>query len=421
MGGLTTFDPSDGSVRSFDASDGIPDVRSGARVTPCLRSGELVFGAGTGILVFHPDSVKTLDYVPPVVITSIRLLNNVLPLNTSPDLLREVVFSHDENVFSVEYTALSYDKSSYNQYAYRLEGFDRDWVYCGNRQEATYTNLDPGSYTFRVKGSNHDGVWNEAGTSLAVVVRPAYWQTWWFRSLLFLLLVGLVGSGVGYAERTRANRRIEKLEHERAMERERARISQDMHDEVGSSLSEISILSELVKQDLRNPEAAAARAQQISDRSGDVIQNIGEIIWALNPKNDPVESLIAYLRRYAVRYLGLACIRCTFLAPEEIQAYHLTSAVRRNVFLVVKEALHNIVKHSAASEVTISLKIPDSTMEIRIQDNGKGFVPEESAEAGNGLSSMKKRAADIGGTVVIESQTGCGTTVVLSVSMPGPV
>jgi ligand-binding sensor domain-containing protein/signal transduction histidine kinase len=412
---ISMFDPASGRLRTFDESDGISGDGIIGRSHTIMNTGELVFGTNTGIVVFHPDSLLELKYVPPVVITGIDKFNRPIRLATSPDLEREITFEHDENVFSIRYAALSYDMPEYNQYAYRLEGFDKDWVYCGNRQEATYTNLDPGTYTFRVKGSNHDGVWNEAGTSLNVVIRPAYWQTWWFRGLVIVVVLGLVGSGVGFAERMRANRKIEKLERAHALERERARISQDMHDEVGASLSEISILSELVKRDLPRPEQAAARAQEISDRSGEVIQNIGEIIWALNPKNDPVESLIAYLRRYAGRYLELASIRCTFVAPDEVPAYHLTSVVRRNVFLFVKEALHNVVKHAAASEVRVDVETHEKTLVIRLQDNGKGFVPEDAGDTGNGLSSMRKRAADIDATIDIQSQPGCGTTVVMTV------
>jgi ligand-binding sensor domain-containing protein/signal transduction histidine kinase len=415
-GKLSVFNPADSTYREFGPSDGLEGawVRSvGNRAK--LQSGEFVFGTSNGILVFDPNSVRTLAYVPSIVITGVRMFNRPGPLRFSPGLLREITLAHEENVFTLEYAALSYDMPQYNQYAYRLEGFDKKWIYCGNRQEATYTNLDPGTYTFHVKGSNHDGVWNEAGTSLVVVVRPAYWQTWWFRGLLLLALIGSVATVVGYIERTKASRRIEQLERERAVERERARISQDMHDEVGASLSEISILSELVKRDLPRREQAAARAQEISDRSGEVIENIGEIIWALNPKNDPVESLIAYLRRYAGRYLELACIRCTFVAPVEVPAYHLTSAVRRNVFLVVKEALHNVVKHAAATEVRVDVETHEKTLVIRLQDNGKGFVPEDAGDTGNGLSSMRKRAADIDATIDIQSQPGCGTTVVLTV------
>jgi signal transduction histidine kinase len=361
--------------------------------------------------------VKTLTYVPPVVITGINRFNEPVNLSTSPELLREMTFKHQENVFTIEYAALSYDMSEYNQYAYKLEGFDKDWVYCGNRQEATYTNLEPGTYTFRVKGSNNDGIWNENGTSIAVTITPPFWKTWWFRVSGFLAILLSVGGTIRYVEMKRLNRKIEQLEMERALERERTRISQDMHDEVGSSLSEISILSELAKRDLRKPEEAVARIQEISDRSGEVIGNIGEIIWAINPKNDPVENFVSYLRRYSTHYLGLANIRCTFSVADDIPDFTFSSVIRRNVFLVAKEALHNVVKHSAASEAKINIGFTGKAMEIRIEDNGKGFVPEEKYGSGNGLTSMKQRLDDIGARFTLESRPGCGAKVLIGIGV----
>jgi signal transduction histidine kinase len=188
-----------------------------------------------------------------------------------------------------------------------------------------------------------------------------------------------------------------------------------MHDEVGSSLSEISILSELARKDLGRPENAAVRMQEISDRSGQIIENIGEIIWAINPNNDPVENLISYLRRYAVHYLDLAGIPVSFSVQETVPPFTFSSAVRRNIFLVVKEVLHNVVKHSAASQVTIRVEFIDAGVEFAIEDNGKGFLPEEWHGSGNGLLNMKKRLEEIGATVAIQSHPGCGAKVHLFV------
>jgi signal transduction histidine kinase/ligand-binding sensor domain-containing protein len=413
--GIAMFSPSDGSFRAFDQSDGIErvDVQSLGSSCTTMADGEMLFGTANGILVFHPDQVGALRYVPPVVITGIRRSNKPVRLVTSSDLLREITFEHDENVFTVQYAALSYDMPEFNEYAYRLAGFDKDWIYCGNKQEATYTNLDPGRYTFYVKGSNHDGVWNEAGTSLAIVIRPAYWQTWWFRGLFFLALIGSIATVVGYVERTRANRKIERLEKGRAVEQERARISQDMHDEVGSSLSEIAILSELAR---KKPGEAETRMKEISERCAEVIDNVSEIVWAMNSRNDNLDSLVAYLRRYAVKYLNLAGIPCRFISPETVPPTPLPAEVRRNIFLVVKEALHNIVKHSGATEVSITVTSEDSRTEIAIQDNGRGFAPESLTAKGNGLDNMRKRVADIGGNFTLQSAPQTGTRI--SIGLP---
>jgi signal transduction histidine kinase len=290
-------------------------------------------------------------------------------------------------------------------------------VYAGTKRTATYTNLDGGSYIFRVKGSNNDGIWNEKGTSIAVIVTPPFWKTWWFRVFGFVAILLSVGGSIRYVEMKKLKKRIELLENERALERERTRISQDMHDEVGSSLSEIAILSELAK---KKPEESEAHIQEISDLASEVIDNVSEIVWAMNPRNDTLDNLVAHLRRYAVKYLNLSQIRCSFDAPENVPPHHLTAELRRNLFLVVKEALHNIVKHAHAREVSVTVKLVDRSLEIQIGDNGKGFDLEELAESGNGLGNMNKRMADIGGVLTMTSRPDHGTRVAMRVPVISP-
>ena len=249
--GLSKFDPTNGSVRNYDASDGV-------KIGPCdfptgykNRKGEMFFGGSNGMVRFHPDSIKDNPYVPPIVITAFKKFDKLVPLDSAISEKHSIEMSYKENVFSFEFVALNYTSSEKNQYAYKLEGFDDDWIYCGTRRYATYTNLDGGSYIFRVKGSNNDGVWNEEGTSIAVIITPPFWTDdgGSGRLVLLPLLVSLGGS-IRYVEMKKLKRRIERLEQERALERERTRISQDMHDEVGASLTEIAILSELARKEM---------------------------------------------------------------------------------------------------------------------------------------------------------------------------
>ena len=208
------------------------------------------------------------------------------------------------------------------------------------------------------------------------------------------------------------------LEQRQALERERVRISEDMHDEVGASLTEIAILSELAKKSLDKPGEAGTHVQQISDRAAEVIDNIGEIIWAINPKNDSLDNVVAHIRHHTVQYLKLTPMKCTFVVPDGIPSFHLSAEVRRNLFLVVKEAIHNIVKHSRALEVSITISITGGTLEILIEDNGKGFTVGKRLQSGDGLENMDKRIADIGGTFRVESAPGDGTRVAIEVPMP---
>ena len=414
---ISRFEPNTKRFTRHGMKDILPGIRFSAGC--CLRSevGEMYFGGHGGFIMFHPDSIAENEYVPPVAITGFKKFDATAPLDTTVSEKKMIELSYTDNVFSFEFSALNFRHPEENQYAYKLEGHDNDWTYCGNQQYARYMNVEPGKYTFRVKGSNNDGVWNEEGTSIAVIISPPFWRTGWFTALFWLAVAGSIGGAARYVERRRLTKRIEQLEHERALERERARISEDMHDEVGASLSEIAILSELAK---KKPEESIGHVEEISERAAEVIDNVSEIVWALNPKNDTLDNLVAHVRQYAVRYMGLAHVACTFTMPDEIPVLPLASEVRRNLFLVVKEALHNVTKHAKASAVSMRVTVLNGTLQIVIEDNGRGFTVDGDSPTGNGLGNMKKRMADIGGMCTVTSEPNRGTRVSMEIVMPPP-
>jgi signal transduction histidine kinase len=201
------------------------------------------------------------------------------------------------------------------------------------------------------------------------------------------------------------------------LERERARISQDMHDDVGASLTRISILSDLAR---RKDDVTGETKQwlgQISDTSRSVMEEMSQIIWALNPKNDTLAGLVAYLRRFAYEFLEPTTVKCAFDLPENLPDVALSVEVRRNIYLVVREALHNVMKHSGATRVNLRLRIEDFRFKIFIKDDGKGFDPGKLKFPGNGLVNMRKRMSDIGGEILIKSEPGSGTEIELIVSL----
>jgi signal transduction histidine kinase len=201
------------------------------------------------------------------------------------------------------------------------------------------------------------------------------------------------------------------LDRQLMLERERARISQDMHDDVGASLTRISMMSDLVRNMVDIREDARQWLVQISGTSREVTEEMDQIIWALNPKNDNLEGLAGYIRRFAFEYLEPTPVEWVFDFPEEMPGRALSVEVRRNVYLVVREALHNVVKHSGASEVRVSLVLNEDGFRILIKDNGRGFEPDKLEFPGNGLINMKKRMNDIGGEIVIRSKAGEGTEI----------
>lgn len=409
--GIGRFDPRERQFNRYDVADGLPSNQFS--VGCCLRSssGEMYFGGNRGFVRFHPDSIQDNPHIPPVAITGFKKFGRDVQLDSAMSEKRMIKLSYKDNAISFEFAALDYNNSGKNQFAYRLDGFNDDWVYCGTRHNATYTNLGGGTYVFRVKGSNNDGLWNEVGASIAVIVTPPFWATWWFRGFVFFAMLLSVGGSIRYVEMKKLNRKIERLEQERAVEQERLRISQDMHDEVGSALSEIAILSELVKKEINDPHNAEAHIHKISDRSREVTQSISQIVWAINPKNDPLKNLVAYIRHYAVQYFTASPIRCHCNFPETVPEVRLSAEARRNVFLAVKESLHNIVKHSSATDAVITLRQTGTNIEILIEDNGRGFLPGTRATFGNGLENMTMRLAQIKGACEVQSSPGAGTRV----------
>ncbi len=253
-------------------------------------------------------------------------------------------------------------------------------------------------------------LWHEL---VPLYIRAPWWRSGWSYGVYSLVLLIIFGLIFRYVERQRLNRRIAALEREQHIQKERNRISRDMHDEIGALLTEISILTELAR---RIPGQRDNYLDQISSLSGQVIDNMGQIIWAVNPKNDSLDNLIAYIRRYAVKTLEVAGIKVSFASPENIPPYPMSAEARRNIFLVVKEALHNTVKHSKATSVDVKIVLTEGRLSITMQDDGVGFDPGQKSEHGNGMHNMRTRIEAIGGTFRIDSAPGDGTIVRLEVT-----
>jgi signal transduction histidine kinase len=296
-----------------------------------------------------------------------------------------------------------------------MEGLEPNWVQAGIRRSAFYTHLPPGAYRFAVTARNADGVWNETGAQLAFTVAPHFWQTWWFkllsRGLLPLLVLGTVIMSV----RRRAKRKLRVVEQQRALERERGRIARDIHDELGGNLTRIVMLSESVKGCLKEPPQAATDLQEISQTARDLTLQMSEIVWAVNPEHDTLDSLANYIGKYAHDFLRASGVRCRLDMPVALPSRVLDSPVRHNVFLALKEALNNVVKHARAANVEISLRLEPEVFELRVADDGRGFDPKAPNLTGNGLGNLKHRLRETGGYCEITSHPGQGTTLRLVV------
>jgi len=417
--GITKYDPRTGKIWNYDAADGI---RYGAsiRTTGCrTRNGEMYFGGSNGFVRFHPDSIRPNANIPPVVITAFKKFGKDALLDTVISERTSITLPHDENMITFEFAALNYSSTSKNQYAYKLEGFDRDWIAVGNHRSATFTNLDGGTYVFRVRGSNNDGVWNENGTSIVLIIEPPFWKTWWFQSLFFVATLLLVGGIIRYIEISRLRRAMQALEKRRALEEERLRIAGDLHDELASNLSSIATLSGILTDTTAPPHESSERVQildRISSLSRESVESIRDIIWAIDPRNETLEDLLTRMRDMIAGLCRGRRIQLTFICPpaDDLPAANLAPDVRRNLWLLVKEACTNALKHSGCTTMSVDVRHAGGTLHIVIQDDGRGFDPS-SIVPGKGLRNMTTRAAQLHGTLEHSSEPGKGTTVRLSI------
>jgi signal transduction histidine kinase/ligand-binding sensor domain-containing protein len=436
--GLVRFDPSvaGGGVRVYDAASGVGNVEFNRNAGLRGRDGTLYFGGDRGVTYFHPSTLRDNTYRPPVLITAMHLSTREGTRTSGYVGNDTVLVAPDDYTVTFELAALSFTQPQRNRYAYRLEGFDAQWAQAGTNRVVSYTNLPPGRYVFRARASNEDGTWNVDGVSVPVIVQPWLWETLWFRVLASLAVIAAAATIAAYAQRNRSRRQLETLRHQRALDDERARISRDMHDEVGASLTEIAILSELA---VRRDDERTQRSEldKIAGRSRRMLDAIGEIIWALDPGHDQSDHLASYLREFAAGYLESAGLRAELSFATTDSASTLTSEFRRNVFLILKEALANVAKHAHANTVRVELVQHDDHLELTISDDGVGIDDQVGGTIGSafgertadsidtaadarhhGLTNMRQRASAVGASLSVEALPGGGTRVHLDAPLP---
>jgi signal transduction histidine kinase len=364
---------------------------------------------------------RTINSLPPPVVIE-NILANGRRLARAPGKDSPLVIPPGQQRFEFHFTGLSCVTPEKMQFQYRLIGWDGDWITAdNNKRVAEYSYLPPDSYTFQVRAANSDGVWNNAGASFAFTVLPHFWQTWWFYALVALLATGGVAGGVLLIARRRMRRKLEELRRQQAIERERSRIAKDIHDHLGANLTRISLLSQSAHGELENPAQAATQLDRIYSTSRELTRSMDEIVWAVNPQHDTLDSLASYLGNFAQEYLVSINIRCRLEVPLHLPHWPITAEMRHHVFLAFKEALHNIVKHSGAREVSIFLNTEAAGFTLIIRDDGAGFDPDDVPERpgrGNGLKNLRQRLEKLGGRCEVNSAPGAGTEIKFTVFIP---
>ena len=379
------------------------------------RDGRLWFATRRGVLSLDPAAQIAPPAPPPVEIVGIRHDGHRVARREAgavPAGIRKLEF---------DFSVLCLSTPQRVQARHRLDGFDTDWVISGPQHNATYPRLPPGAYTFRVIAGIGDGALNQQGDSLSFTVEPRWWQTLAFRiAAVAATLLVVAGAARGWSHR-RLRRRLERLEQESAIERERTRIAQNIHDDLGASLTRISLLT----QSAQHASPETPQFEQIYATVSDITRSMDEIVWAVNPKYDDLDSLAYYISNFAQTFLSAAGIRCRLDMPEHLPPVRLTSQLRHLLFLGCKEAMNNVVKHAGATSVTVHLGFTAEVLTVSIHDNGRGLAasrdtgaPRDRILTGHGVSSLQTRLAEAGGSCEVSDQPGPGTTVTLRIAVP---
>jgi len=385
--------------------------------------GTLYFGGKEGVTYFKPDEIITSQYIPNIVITDFQIFyDSVKPSPENPFLkksisyAKEITLTYKESVITFEFAALIFNNPKQNQYAYKLEGFDEDWVYCGTRRTATYTNLDPGEYTFRVKGSNNDGLWNEEGTSIKVIITPPWYKTVLFKGLVGLSVIGSIGSFY--------RKRIQKLNKEKtqqeeftkklieSQENERKRVAAELHDSLGQDLLIIKNKA-LVSIKKNEPDKLLEQMNEISELTSATLNDVREISYNLRPYELDRLGLTKTIESMIER--ANSSTNINFIGNIDDIDKIFTPAAEINIYRIVQESLNNVIKHSEAQEVIVSVLKKGSEIVVNISDDGKGFDIRNMKRKGFGLKGIEERVRLLNGEFKIESQLGKKTDLKINI------
>lgn len=435
--GLARMSLESGQFHHFRMADGLTSLEFEQYSFLKKRNGEFWFGSANGITCLFPEKTKAIAATAQPQITEIWV--NDLPATQlqctqtgagNPSEIQSLEFDYQHHTLTFRLVALEYSDPRNARLRYIMEGVDADTVETQQGSSVRYPAIRPGRHLLKIWAANSDGVWNPQPRTLVILVHPPYWQTWWFRILITALILGAVGFGTAFYYRYRlrvqqlelerqqreADRKQMLLENELALQRERNRIADEMHDELGGGLSTIRLASERAKKmdapdDLKN---ILARVSQISIG---LIGNMRGIIWAMDTQNDSLDSLLGYMRQYVRTFLDDNAIEAQIQMPTDCPTVSLSGQYRHHVMLTVKECLNNILKHAAASRVTVHVEIGENLV-IRIGDNGKGFDLAERLGSGKGLRTTAKRMESIHGSIEWRRNADRGMTAVLSAPIP---
>jgi ligand-binding sensor domain-containing protein/two-component sensor histidine kinase len=400
--GIDRLDVATGRFKHYTAADGVLLSISEAALQD--RDGALWFATNTGLMRLVPEPDQS-PRPPPILITGLSIAGAQQPISALGEtVVYSVELGYSRNQLQIDFVALGFSPGEGLKYQYKLEGTEQDWSTPAEHRGVNFANLAPGRYRFLVRAVNADGVMSEAPAGVSFTVLPPVWQRWWFMAIV-ALLVGLIAYGL---YRYRVRRLVE-------IERVRTRIASDLHDDIGAGLSRIAVLSEVARHEV-GTLPITDRLSDIARASRELVDSMSDIVWVINPERDQLRDLTQRMRRFASDVFTSRSIEFTFRAPDDEQQMKVGADIRRQVFLIFKESVNNIVRHSGCAQADIELKVEDSWFTLTVKDDGRGF-DYESASDGNGIANMHERARMLSAQIRVDSGEGRGTTITLRVPL----
>lgn len=405
---LDQLNPATGQIKHYTSADGLPDGRVEEAYRD--REGALWFGTTVGLARLIPKPER--ERQPPViVITGLRVAGVARPVSVLGETnIPQLDLAPTETQVSVDFLGLGASLGEELRYEYKLEGASSDWTQATERT-VNFANLSPGTYRLLVRAVNADGIYSEQPATVSIRIAAPIWRRWWFVALIALAVIGLAYVVYRY--------RVARL---LAVANMRTRIATDLHDDIGSGLSRVAILSEVVKQQTsRSAPQSEPLLTEIADSARVLVDSMRDIVWAIDPGHDDLASLIYRVRQFASDVLEPRKIKFGFPAPTELEKIKLDPDERRHLYLIFKEAINNIARHAGCSSVELRIQILNNRLAAEIRDDGRGFVmPQPGAtngRGGHGLENMRQRVASLDGRLNIESEPGSGTCLRLSVPL----
>ena len=423
--GLSKVDPVSGTFKNYGPKDGLTYNYFQLRSASKDKTGKMYLGQISGYTEFDPALIKDNPNESQIIITEISIFDRDIKPEIPARGYSQLILPYNQNMLTFKYVLLNYTNSRLNNYKYLLEGVDKDWNYVGKRRVAAYSNLPAGEYIFHVKGCNSDGVWNEQGAAVKIIILPPWWRTWWAYALYVIFSIAALFGGFRFETNRREMRhravvaelQAKTLQAQRKAEQEqmRGRIAGDLHDEIGSNLSSIIVLSETLERRLQPKGKEKQRLEQVRQIAMATAESMRDIVWFVNPMNDDMDKLLAKMRETANTMLSQVKLRFDIKRPDD--AWQGDLNFRRNLFMFYKEALQNVLRHAQATDVLISIRQNKQMFRLEIQDDGVGF-DVKTQFSGNGLKNFERRAAEMKASFRLKSKLGEGTSVILTKNIP---